>query len=202
MGVRHALKYGGRDGHLKTKTTTMKNLRLLLLIALLGCVHTRSHAQLLALKSNVLFDAATVPNLSMEIITGGKTSIVGTAFGSKKVWSWDIQTMGVMAEFRYWFNGRPLTREFIGTSLMAATYDITLGGKRRKGDAYAGALTFGYDLVLSPHWSVEFHSGVGLLYYDQQRYYIGDRIHDFYYNARGFHLVPYNIGVTFAWILK
>lgn len=180
----------------------MKKLRLFMLLALLGCALTRGHAQLLAFKSNALLDAATVPNFSLEVITGGKTSIVGTAFGSNKVWSLDAQSIGVMSEFRYWFNGRPLTREFIGFGLMAANYDITFDGKRYKGDGYAGALTFGYDLVLSPHWSVEFHSGVGLLYYDQQRYYIGDRIRDYYYNARGFYLLPYNIGITFAWIIK
>ena len=162
----------------------------------------RVNAQLLAVKTNALADVAMAPNLSVEVVTGGKTSINATVIGCVNFYGKDVRMIGVMPEFRYWFNGRPLTREFIGISGAVAAYDLTWGDQRYKGDADAGAITFGYDFLLSPHWSLECHAGIGLLYYDQQRYYLGDRIRDNHYNANGFHIIPYNVGVTFAWIIK
>lgn len=160
------------------------------------------HAQLLAVKTNALLDVATVPNLGLEVITGGKTSLNASVFGTTTFWGKDVQMIGVKPEFRYWFNGRPLTREFIGIGAAVTAYDITWGDQRYKGDAYAGAVTFGYDFILGAHWSMECHAGIGLLYYDQQRYYLGDRVRNNYYNANGFHLVPYDLGVTFVWIIR
>lgn len=179
----------------------MKRLTfLLLLLTSLSAADMR--AQLLAVKTNALLDVAMVPNLGLEVITGGKTSLNASVFGTTKVWGKDVQLAAVVPEFRYWFNGRPMTREYIGVSATFATYDITWGGQRYKGDAYAGALTFGYDFYLGPHWSLECHAGFGLYYYDQQNYYVGDRIRDKAYNSRGLYLLPYNIGVTFAWIIN
>ena len=137
------------------------------------------HAQLLALKTNALMDVAMVPNLGLEVVTGGKTSLNASVFGTPYFWGKDVRLIGVKPEFRYWFNGRPLTREFIGIGGTITAYDITWG-----------------------HWSMECHAGIGLLYYNQQRYYLGDRVRDNYYNANGFHLVPYDIGVTFVWIIN
>ena len=177
--------------------------RLLFIIVVIASLGVpRVNAQLLAVKNNVLADVAMAPNLSIEVVTGGKTSLSATVIGAVSFYGKDVQVIGVMPEFRYWFNGRPLTREFIGISGAVAEYDITWTNQRYKGDAYAGAITFGYDFLLSPHWSLECHAGIGLLYYDQQRYYLGDRVRDNYYNANGFHIIPYNIGVTFAWIIK
>lgn len=177
--------------------------RLLFFIAIIaGLGVPRVNAQLLAVKTNALADVAMAPNLSIEVVTGGKTSLSAMVIGCANFYGKEVQMIGVMPEFRYWFNGRPLTREFIGISGGVAAYDITWDNQRYKGDAYAGAITFGYDILLSPHWSVEFHAGIGLLYYDQQRYYLGDRIRDKSYNANGLHIVPYNLGITFAWIIK
>ncbi len=179
----------------------MKRISILI-VCFLAWSGMKVHAQLLALKTNALMDVAMVPNLGLEVVTGGKTSLNASVFGTPYFWGKDVRLIGVKPEFRYWFNGRPLTREFIGIGGAITAYDITWGNQRYKGDAYAGALTFGYDFILGPHWSMECHAGIGLLYYNQQRYYLGDRVRDNYYNANGFHLVPYDIGVTFVWIIN
>ena len=179
----------------------MKRLFLLLIcVTVLGCQHV--HGQLFAMKTNALLDVAMVPNLGLELITGEKTSLSAAVFGTTGIWGQKIQMIGAKPEFRYWFNGRPLTREFIGLGASIMAYDITWSGQRYKGDAYTGAITFGYDFILGPHWSMECHAGIGLLYYDQQRYYLGDRVRNNYYNADGFHLLPYDLGVTFVWIIN
>lgn len=180
----------------------MKRLFTLWLLLCSGFCVQHTAAQLLALKTNALYDALMVPNLGMEVIVGEKTSLNASVFGAYKAWGKDIKAVGITPEIRYWFNGRPLTREFVGASIGMATYDIVWGGQRYKGDGYAAALTFGYVFVLSPHWSLECHSGIGVMGYDQQRYYIGDRVRDSHYNVKGFMVIPYNLGVTLSWILK
>ena len=165
------------------------------------CVNHAS-AQLLALKTNALLDVAMVPNLGMELVIGEKTSLNASAFGSVKIYGNEVKTLGAQGEMRYWFNGRPLTREFIGIAGSAIAHNIVWRGQRYRGDAYVAALTFGYAFVLAPHWTLELHSGIGLMGYHQKRYYLGDRVHDNNYNARGLMLIPYNLGVTFSWIIK
>lgn len=165
------------------------------------CVNQVS-AQLLALKTNALLDVAMVPNLGMELVIGEKTSLNASVFGAVKIYGNEAKILGAQGEMRYWFNGRPLTREFIGVAGSAIAHNFVLRGQRYHGDAYVAAFTFGYAFVLAPHWTLELHSGIGLMGYHQKRYYLGDRIHDNNYNARGLALIPYNLGVSVSWIIK
>jgi len=159
-------------------------------------------AQLLALKTNALLDVAMVPNLGMELVIGEKTSLNASVFGAVKIYGNEAKILGAQGEMRYWFNGRPLTREFIGVAGSAIAHNFVLRGQRYHGDAYVAAFTFGYAFVMAPHWTLELHSGIGLMAYHQQRTYIGDRVKDNNYNARGLMLIPYNLGVSISWIIK
>ena len=64
-------------------------------------------AQLLALKTDALWDGLMTPNLGMEIVTGNKTSFGLSVFGNYKPWGMDMKMVGAIPEFRYWFGGRP-----------------------------------------------------------------------------------------------
>ena len=121
-------------------------------------------AQLLALKTDALWDGLMTPNLGMEIVTGNKTSFGLSVFGNYKPWGMDMKMVGAIPEFRYWFGGRPMMREFIGVAALGTSYDITWGSETYKGDAWGGGLTFGYAFFLSPHWNIEcYGSGCRLL---------------------------------------
>ena len=37
--------------------------------------------------------------------------------------------IGLLPEYRYWFNGRPMTREFVGIAALGVSYDITWGDR-------------------------------------------------------------------------
>ncbi len=177
-----------------------RHLLLFFLIVFLG--GNRMYAQLLALKTDALMDCAMTPNLNIELVTGGKTSINATVFGNYKPWKKEVKMVGVMPEFRYWFNGRPLTREFIGLSALGACYDITWGGERYKGDAAGVGLTFGYAFYLSRHWTLECHGGLGAVYYTHTHSYVKDHYAENVHNAHGYSLIPYKIGVSFVYIIK
>lgn len=163
---------------------------------------TQSQAQLLALKTDALLDCAMTPNLGIELVTGEKTSVNVSVFGNSKPWGLDMKMLGVMPEFRYWFNGRPLTREFIGLSAVGVTYDIQWGNEKYKGDAIGLGLTFGYAFYLSPHWCFECHAGLGAVYYSHKHHYLEDyKVRDLY-NANGYALIPFKVGVSFSYIIK
>ena len=131
-------------------------------------------AQLLALKTDALWDGLMTPNLGMEIVTGNKTSFGLSVFGNYKPWGMDMKMVGAIPEFRYWFGGRPMMREFIGVAALGTSYDITWGSETYKGDAWGGGLTFGYAFFLSPHWNIECYGSVGAVYYDHKHYYRDD----------------------------
>ena len=86
----------------------------------------------------------------------------------------DMKMVGAIPEFRYWFGGRPMMREFIGVAALGTSYDITWGSETYKGDAWGGGLTFGYAFFLSPHWNIECYGSVGAVYYDHKHYYRDD----------------------------
>ena len=52
-------------------------------------------------------DGLMTPNLSMEIVTGNKTTFGLSVLGNYKPWGMDMKMAGAIPEFRYWFGGRP-----------------------------------------------------------------------------------------------
>lgn len=159
-------------------------------------------AQMLALKTDALWDCALTPNLTAELVTGGKTSLCISVFGNRKPWGLDMKMLGVIPEFRYWFNGRPMVREFIGIAPVVAGYDITWDNEVYKGDAYGAGLTFGYAFCLSTRWNLELHAGVGCVYYDHKHYYVTDMYTENRRTAHGYSFIPYKVGVSFAYIIR
>ena len=102
-------------------------LLLIFLFMALGASQLR--AQLIAVKTDALWDCAMVPNLGIELVTGERTSVGLSAFGSKNPWGKDISLVAVMPEFRYWFSGRPMNKHFVGLAALGTNYDIVWGKK-------------------------------------------------------------------------
>lgn len=174
----------------------------LLFLCMLFLGGGRANAQLLALKTDVLLDGMMTPNLNVEMVVGGKTSINATLFGNHRPWGKELKMIGVMPELRYWFNGRPLTREFVGVSALGAAYDITWGSERYKGDAAGVGLTFGYAFFLGKHWTLECHAGLGAVYYTHRFSYVNDLYLHSEHNEHGYSLIPYKLGISFVYIIR
>ncbi|MBE6288495.1 MAG: DUF3575 domain-containing protein [Mediterranea massiliensis] len=181
--------------------------KVLIIIGIL-LVTLTTQAQQIAVKTNGLMWAATMPNLSMEFVTGEHSSLDLTAAVSQKVWSNPFKMVAVQPEYRYWFNGRPMVREYIGVAALGATYDITWGDKMYDGDAVGAGVTIGYALTLGKRLNVEFYGGFGAVYFRQKQYYIDDNYTDFdesevmHVNSSGYKLIPIKLGVSISWIVK
>lgn len=142
-----------------------------------------------AVKTNLLYDATTTPNLGIEVRTGSRSTInlVGglnpwTFGGGSKVKHWLL-----MPEYRWW-TCTPFSGHFFGVHLMGGQMNAAdvhipfpgffVGGENlakglrdyRYEGGYAGiGLTYGYQYPLSEHWNLEAEIGAGYghVWYDK-----------------------------------
>ena len=120
----------------------------------------------------------------------------------------DSKVIGVQPEYRYWFNGRPMTREYIGVALLGTTYDMQFGRNVYDGDAVGVGLTAGYSLSLGKKLNIEFYGGFGVVGFWQKLYYKDDTYEDYFSdgsvktNSHGYKLMPVKLGVSISYILK
>lgn len=201
--LRSILRKSGADAFFKRIKNEygMGMKRLWLAVCFVGCL-AEGRAQMLALKTDALWDVAMVPNLGVELVMGDRATIGLSALGTHKPWGKDIKLYGLQPEFRYWFSGHPMFREFIGLGLIGANYDIKWGSEHYEGDAVGGGLTFGYAFYLSPHWNLECYGSFGAVWYDQKHYYDKDNYQENRRTGSGYALIPFKIGVSFSYILK
>jgi len=194
---------------MKSKTLYTYLLRSLMIGALLFCMgQPRVHAQQVAIKTNGLMWLAMMPNAACEFVAGERSTVDLSVFGAVNIYGKEAKILGVAPEYRYWFNGRPMTREYVGIAAMGTTYDITWGRKVYQGDAGGLGLTLGYVMNLSKRLNVEFTGGCGLVYFQQKQYYVNDSFDDYIgaggvqANANGYKILPLKLGVSVTWILK
>lgn len=152
-----------------------------------------AQAQEVALKTNLLYDASTTPNLGMEIGLGHRWSaqvfyglnpwtLKGEGAEASKAKHWVV-----MPEIRWWscskMNGWFIGVHGMGGQFNAANIDAPTPGKFFRGldvikavdntrvqGYFAGAgVTVGYQWILSKHWSFEAEIGGGYdhVWYDQ-----------------------------------
>lgn len=190
--------------------------RFLLLCVVLVCAigmygqnkTEKLHLPVVALKTNALYWATTTPNLSLELGLARKLTldILGTYnpwefSGNKKVKHWLIQP-----ELRLWtcerFNGH-----FFG--LHGHYADFNMGGvkllglehKRYQGHLYGGGISYGYQWIISNHFSIEANIGVGYARIKYDKYPCGDcgtKLKEGTKNYWG----PTKVGVSLIYVIK
>ncbi|MDE7127803.1 MAG: DUF3575 domain-containing protein [Bacteroidales bacterium] len=168
----------------------------------------RAGAQQIAVRANALNWALCTPDIGVDIVTGEHTSVEISAFGHYRPYGMDSRLFVFQPEFRYWFNGRPLVREFVGVAAFAATYDMTVSNHVYDGDAVALGITGGYVFTLGRRLNLELSGGIGLLGFRQKQYYRHDNYDDYFVgeavkaNSWGYKLFPVKLGVSFIYIIK
>ena len=112
-----------------------------ILLCLLPC--KKAAAQQVAIRANAWSLALLTPELGVDVNTGEHTSLLFSAFGHYKPYGLNSKLWGLQGEFRYWFNGRPLIREYVGVTAFGASYDLTLNSHVFKGNALGVGFTGG-----------------------------------------------------------
>lgn len=138
--------------------------------------------QNVALKTNLPGWAMASPNFGVEIGLGKKStldvygSINPFEFGDGKQWKhWLVQP-----EYRYWFcekfHGHFLGFHAIGGEYNLARVKIPFGlykglrETRYQGWGVGAGVAYGYQWLLSKHWSLEATLGIGYIYSEYDRY--------------------------------
>ena len=123
----------------------------------------------MAFKTNLLYDAALVPNIGIEFHLGRRWSLGGDWMYAwwkqdQKKRSW--RCYGGELELRKYFGRksaeRPLSGHHFGLYFQGATYDISVGGKGNLSKlSYGAGLEYGYSLPVSRSLNIDFGIGGG-----------------------------------------
>ena len=145
-------------------------------------------AQQVALKTNLLYDATTTPNIGMEIGTGKKHTF--QVFYGLNPWKFGhgddqkfVKHWVVNPEYRYWFCHR-FNGWFVGAHAFGGQFDAygikppfgwwdELKDYRHEGWFVGGGIACGYQWILSRHWNFEASIGVGAAYIDYDKFNCG-----------------------------
>ena len=129
-----------------------------------------------ALKNNLLYDAALLPNLGIEVYLGAQWSLAVNGNLSwwtfnepiEKKWFHRIQTVG--AELRYWFDSPfPLHGQAIGFYGKTGNYDLRLfpSNENSKGwlsnRSWSTGFSYAYSVPISCYFNIEFAFSVGYI---------------------------------------
>ena len=157
-----------------------------LLFVLLSCIGLSVSAQNWAVKTNLLYDMTTTMNLGAEVRMSPQWTLDVSAnwnpwtFSDNKKW----KQLVVQPEARYWFC-EAFNGHFVGAHLLGGIYNMgnwdtgftflgTDFGKlkdyRFEGWMLGVGVAYGYQWMLSKHWSVEAEIGIGYVYSQYDKY--------------------------------
>lgn len=186
----------------------IRRIPAVLIAAGLILFSTKASAQQIGVKTNALMWTALTPNIGCEVVVTDRTSLELSMFGHYDPYGLDSKLFAVQPEFRYWFSGRPMTREFVGVSAMIADYDMIIRNHVYDGSAGSVGMIGGYAFSLGRSWRFELSGGVAILCFRQKQYYRHDNYDDYFIeqespvNSWGYKLFPAKLGVTFTYIIK
>ena len=158
-----------------------------LLFVLLSCIGLSVSAQNWAVKSNLLYDMTTTMNLGAEVRMSPQWTLDVSAnwnpwtFSGNKKW----KQLSFQPEARYWFC-EAFNGHFLGAHLLGGIYNMSnwdtdftflgtdfgkLKDHRYEGWMLGAGIAYGYQWILSKHWSIEAEIGIGYVYsrYDKYR---------------------------------
>ena len=168
-----------------------------------------SVASYFALKSNLLYDALLVPNLSLEAsISSGWTLGAG---GMLAWWSKD-------AKHRYWriYGGGLEIRKYFGTLAKSKplqghhlgiygdflTYDFEFGAKGYQSKAtYAAGIKYGYSHPIANRLNLDFALGIGYLHSNYKTYVPRDGCYVYQETKKRKWLGPTQAEISLVWLL-
>ena len=130
----------------------------------------RMEKAVVALRTNMLYDAALIPNIGIEVKLGKGFTIGADWFGTwlfsdKKHIYWQCYGGYLTARY-YWGKAaaeQPFTGHHVGIYGTALTYDVEFGGKGYQAAkfGFGGGVEYGYSLRVARSLCIDFNLGLG-----------------------------------------
>ena len=166
-------------------------------------------ASYFALKSNLLYDALLIPNLSLEASIGS-----GWTLGAGGMFAWWSKD----AKHRYWriYGGDLEIRKYFGTLSKSKplqghhlgiygdflTYDFEFGAKGYQSKAtYAAGIKYGYSHPIAKRLNLDFALGIGYLHSNYKTYVPRDGCYVYQETKKRKWLGPTQAEISLVWLL-
>ena len=166
-------------------------------------------ASYFALKSNLLYDALLVPNLSLEASIGS-----GWTLGAGGMFAWWSKD----AKHRYWriYGGDLEIRKYFGTLSKSKplqghhlgiygdflTYDFEFGAKGYQSKVtYAAGIKYGYSHPIAKRLNLDFALGIGYLHSNYKTYVPRDGCYVYQETKKRKWLGPTQAEISLVWLL-
>ena len=166
-------------------------------------------ASYFALKSNLLYDALLVPNLSLEASSGSGWTLA--AGGMLAWWSKDAKhrywrIYGGDLEIRKYFGtlskSKPLQGHHLGIYGDFLTYDFEFGAKGYQSKAtYAAGIKYGYSHPIANRLNLDFALGIGYLHSNYKTYVPKDGCYVYQETKKRKWLGPTQAEISLVWLL-
>ena len=166
-------------------------------------------ASYFALKSNLLYDALLVPNLSLEASIGSGWTL--GAGGMLAWWNKDAKhrywrIYGGDLEIRKYFGtlskSKPLQGHHLGIYGEFLTYDFEFGAKGYQSKAtYAAGIKYGYSHPIANRLNLDFALGIGYLHSNYKTYVPKDGCYVYQETKKRKWLGPTQAEISLVWLL-
>lgn len=170
---------------------------------------------LIALKTNLLFDAAMMPNIEIEVPMGNRWSINAEYMFPWWLFDSDKYCMQILMgglEGRYWLGGRKkrqqtevLTGHFLGLYAGGGKYDLQWDDNGYQGEFFiAAGISYGWATRIARDLRLEFNIGIGLLRTDYRHYHARDNHQTLLWQENGRYtwFGPTKAKISFVWLLN
>lgn len=171
-----------------------------------------------AVKTNMLYDAALVPNIGAEFYVGRNITVGADwmyAWWSKKNRSRYWRIYGGDINCRYWFGSaakdKPLTGHHAGVYAGLFTFDFEWGGTAYMGGSPGHSLwkrpmvnvgvEYGYSLPVARHLNIDFTVGVGYIGGTVEKFRPAEGTYVWESTSRRTWIGPSKAEVSLVWLL-
>ncbi len=180
-------------------------------------METRQRHPAVAIKTNLLFDAALMPNIEVEIPigNGNRWSVNGEWIFPWWLFDNDKYCMQVLMgglEGRYWLGSRKnreqrevLTGHFLGLYAGGGKYDLQWDDNGYQGEFFiAAGVSYGWATRIARNLHLEFNIGIGLLRTDYRHYHARDNYQTLLWQENGRYtwFGPTKAKISLVWLLN
>lgn len=180
-------------------------------------VQTKEKRPLFALKTNLLFDAAMMPNVEIELPIGkhNRYSLNGELIFPWWLIDGDKYCLQILMgglEGRYWLGSREnrmnrevLTGHFLGLYAGGGKYDLQWKENGYQGEFFiAAGISYGYAHRIGRNLRLEYNIGIGLLRTDYRHYHARDNYQTLLWQENGKYtwLGPTKAKISLVWLLN
>lgn len=162
----------------------------------------------LAIESNLMYDAAIIPNIGIEVgIYKGLT--IGGSYQNiwlrDKAWTCWYRFEGFEAGINWYINKEksPFKGHHIGIYGQMVTWDFTINGRGYLAERWAcgGGISYGYILPIGERFNLDFEIGVGYIGGNMHEY-IPEDGHRVWQSYEPFQWIgPTKLGITLQWLI-